>query len=272
MMKLKEIESKSILVKSGLSTVDYVVNPYIGCMHGCIFCYARFMKRFTGHKEEWGQFVDAKVNAADLVKNGEKYRGKSVFFCSTTDPYHPPEARYKLTRQVLEKLIPHQPNISVQSKSDLIVRDIDLFKQFKHIIAGISISTLDESIQKKVEPLASSPKRRIAALKKMKKSGLKTYCFVSPIFPGITNWKAILRKTKSFVDEYWFENLNFYPSIRANMYNFLEEYDPKLVDKYREIYTKGNSYWYDVEKEIASYCKKNKIKCKIYFHHKSMTK
>jgi DNA repair photolyase len=268
-MRLKEIKAKSIMVKSGLDSADYVVNPYIGCMHGCVYCYARFMKRFTGHKEEWGKFVDAKVNAAELVKNGEKYRGKKVFFCSTTDPYHPPEARYKLTRQVLEKLIPYQPKISIQSKSDLIVRDIDLFKQFKNIIAGISLSTLDESVQKKVEPLASSPKRRIAALKTMKKSGLKTYCFISPILPEVTDWKAIIQTTKSFVDEYWFENLNLYPSIRGNILKFLKGYDPKLVDSYQAIYAKGSSYWNDVEKDIAQYCKKNKIKGKIYFHHSS---
>jgi DNA repair photolyase len=271
-VKIKEIKSKSILVKSGLSSVDYVVNPYIGCMHGCIYCYARFMKRFTGHKEEWGKFVDAKINAPDLVKNGEKFRGKEVYFSSTTDPYHPPEVRYKLTRQILEKLIPFQPSITIQSKSDLIVRDIDLFKQFKKIITGISISTLDENVQKKIEPIGSSPQRRIEALKKMKKSGLKTYCFISPILPEITDWKAIIQKTKSFVDEYWFENLNLYPSIRGNILKFLRSYNPKLVKKYQEIYSKGNPYWYDVEKEIATYCKKNKILGKIYFHHKVLKK
>ena len=89
-MKIKEIKAKSILVKSNLPGADYVINPYIGCMHACKFCYARFMKRFTGHKEEWGDFVDVKINALDLIpKDTKKYRNKLVVLGSTTDPYIP---------------------------------------------------------------------------------------------------------------------------------------------------------------------------------------
>ena len=271
-MKIKEIKSKSILVKSGLSSVDYVVNPYIGCMHGCIFCYARFMKRFTGHKEEWGKFVDAKINAPDLVKGNLNLKGKEVYFCSTTDPYHPPEMKYKLTRQVLEKLIPFQPNITIQSKSDLIVRDLDVLKKFNWVLVGISLSTLNESIQKKVEPLGSSPQRRIAALKKIKKAGFKTYVFISPILPEVSDWKKMVDAVKDYADEIWFENLNFYPAIKANIYKFLRTVDPKLVDKYKKIYSKDSTYWTDMEKDIISYCKKNKVKAKIYFHHKVLKK
>jgi DNA repair photolyase len=225
------------------------------------------MKRFTGHKEEWGKFVDIKINAIDLMKNLGKYKDKEIFFSSVTDPYQPLEIRYKLTRKILEKLIPVQPTISIQSKSDLIARDIDLFKKFKNIYVGISIATLDDDIRKQIEPLASSSKRRIEALKKLKKAGLKTYTFISPIFPEITDWKAIIQKTKAFTDEFWFENLNLYPSIKHNINKFLRKYKPELVSKYKEIYS-DNTYWHAEEKKIKAFCRKNKIKCKIYFHHK----
>jgi DNA repair photolyase len=266
-MKISEIKAKSIITKSGLNC-DYVINPYIGCMHGCIYCYARFMKRFTGHKERWGEFVDAKINAPDLIKNPDKYKGKEIFFSSVTDPYHPPEARYKLTRKILEKLVPIQPELTIQSKSDLITRDLDLFKQFKKIKIGVSFSTMDDSVRKLVEPLASSPQRRVQALKKIKAEGLKTYVFISPILPEITDWKAIIKATKNYTDEYWFENLNFYPSIKANIYNFLEKVDPKLIDRYKEIY-KDDSYWNKVEQAIKQFCKKEKLISKVYFHHTS---
>jgi DNA repair photolyase len=267
-MKLKEIKAKSIITKSQLNC-DYCVNPYVGCMHGCIYCYARFMKRFTGHQEEWGNFVDAKINAVELVRQSEKYRGKEIFFSSVTDPYQPVESRYKLTRNVLEKLIPIQPTIAIQSKSDLLVRDIDVFKKFKNIDVGISLSTLDESTQKKVEPLASSPQRRIEALKKLKKAEIHTHVFISPILPEITDWKAIIKATKKYADEIWFENLNLYPSIKANIYNFLKTVDPNLIDKYKEIYAKDSMYWNKVEQEIKQFCKKEKLVCKVYFHHSS---
>jgi len=67
MMKIKEIKASSIITKSNLPDADYVINPYIGCMHSCLYCYARFMKKITGHTEEWGKFVDVKVNAPDLI-------------------------------------------------------------------------------------------------------------------------------------------------------------------------------------------------------------
>ena len=102
-MKIKEIHSKSILSPSKI--YDYVVNPYVGCQHACSYCYARFMKRFTGHKEPWGDFVDVKINAPDLLsKEIKKKRMGTVWVSGVCDPYQPLEAKYKLTRRCLEIL------------------------------------------------------------------------------------------------------------------------------------------------------------------------
>ena len=130
-MEIKEIKVKSIIVKSGLPGADFVINPYIGCVHGCIYCYARFMKRFTGHLEPWGDFVDVKINGPDLIpEKWSKYQGKSIIIGSVTDAYQPIEKKYQLTRRILEKLIPLQPDLEIITKSDLVLRDIDLLKQF----------------------------------------------------------------------------------------------------------------------------------------------
>ena len=134
-MKIKKIKAKSIIVKSNLPEGDFVINPYIGCQHGCKYCYARFMKRFTGHTEPWGSFVDVKINAPDLIpKDTNKYKNKSIVISSVTDPYQPIERKYKLTRKILEKLVPFQPHLNLITKSDLVIRDIDLFKQFKNCL------------------------------------------------------------------------------------------------------------------------------------------
>ncbi len=269
MMKIKEIKVKSIIVKSNLPEGDFVINPYVGCMHGCKYCYARFMKRFTGHTEPWGSFVDVKINAPNLIpEDANKYKNKSIIIGSVCDPYQPIERKYKLTRKILEKLIFLQPHLDLMTKSDLVVRDIDLFKQFEDCIVALSLSVLDDKIRKKLEPLASSVNKRINALKELHKSGIQTALFISPIFPETTDWKALINKTKSFVDEYWFENLNLYPSIKNEIYKFLRKNKPELVEKYKQIYSKDSDYW-DIEAtKIKEFCKKNKINCRIYFHHK----
>lgn len=120
-MKIKEIKAKSIIVKSNLPEGDFVINPYTGCSHGCLYCYARFMKRFTNHPEPWGEFVDVKINAPDLIpEDTDKYKDRSITIGSVTDPYLPLEAKYKLTRRILEKLIPLQPRLDIITKSDLV--------------------------------------------------------------------------------------------------------------------------------------------------------
>lgn len=267
MLKIKEIKAKSILTKSGLD-VDYVINPYVGCMHGCVYCYARFMKRFTNHLEPWGKFLDVKINAAELIpKNTKKYKNKTIMISSVTDPYQLAERKYKLMRGILENLIPLEPDLCVMTKSDLIVRDINLLKKFKKCITGCSLSLLNDSIRKEVEPLASSVKRRIKAVRELKRAGISTFIFISPMFPELTDYKEIIDETKNFVDEYWFENLNLYPSLRYNIFQWLKNYHPELVKRYREIYFTKNDYWNQLEKEIEDYCQKENLNFTIYFHH-----
>ncbi len=266
-MKIKEIKAKSIIVKTNLPEGDFVINPYIGCGHGCKYCYARFMKRFTGHTEPWGSFIDIKINAPDLIpERTNKYKGKYITMSSTTDPYNPLEKKYKLTRKILKKLISLKPILDIITKSDLVVRDVDLLKQLDCIVA-LSASGMDEKLRKQLEPFGPSINKRINALNKLHKNGIKTALFISPIFPELSDWKGLINKTKNFVDEYWFENLNLYPSIRVNIFRFLRKNKSELVGKYREIYS-GSSYWNKVEKEIREFCKKKKVNFKIYFHHK----
>jgi len=266
-MKIREIKAKSIMSKTGLGT-DYVINPYVGCMHGCIYCYARFMKRFTNHPEPWGHFIDVKINAPDLIpENTEKYRGKSIMMSSVTDCYHPLERKYELTRKILKKLIPLGPELEILTKSDLVLRDIDLIKQFKKQQVTISLSFIEEDIRKQLEPLASPVESRINALKELHRVGIKTGVFISPIFPEITDWQEVIGKTKAYSQEYWFENLNPYFSIRSNITGFLKNNRPDLIKKYNEIWSGKGKYWDGVEKNIGNFCKANNLVCKIYFHH-----
>lgn len=267
-MEIKETKAKSIIVKSNLPDSDYVVNPYTGCQHGCIYCYARFMKRFTDHQEKWGDFLDVKTNAAELVpKNAQKFKGKSITFSSVTDPYQPIEKKYQLTRSILEKLVGSEAEICIMTKSDLVIRDIDIFKQFKNCQAGISLSTSNAGESQKLEPSAAPPEKRINAVRELRQADINNFIFISPIFPEITDWKKIILETKDFVDEFWFENLNIRPAYWGNIKNYLNSKHPELLGKYKEINKRGEDYWNKMEQEIKTLCKNQNIPHKSYFHH-----
>ena len=182
-MITKEIKVKTILSASKI--YDWVINPYVGCQHGCSYCYARFMKRFTGHKEPWGEFVDVKINAADLLYGEirKKKRGR-VWVSGVCDPYQPLEARYKLTRQCLEILAQNNWPVTIQTRSPLVLRDIDILKEMQDLEAGLSVTTADDAIRKIFEPNAPPIRDRINALDELHKAGIKTYAMVAPMLPG----------------------------------------------------------------------------------------
>ncbi len=267
-MIINLIKTKNIITKSNLPDADFVINPYTGCSHACIYCYARFMKRFTGHTENWGDFVDVKLNAVETIPSKKKFKNKSIFMSSVTDPYLPIEKRYKLTRSILSKIIPMKPNLSIQTKSALITRDIDLFTQFNSCKAGLTITTVDDDIRKQIEPGTSSVEKRIAALKQLKKSGVYTYVFIGPILPYITDWKQIVNATKNYTDEYMFENLNMHGTISKDIYNWLGIHHKNLVDGYKDTQARKTLFWDTMSSEIEDYAIQNNLKFKLYFHHK----
>lgn len=264
-MVIKEIKAKSIINKSKLPGADFVINPYIGCSHNCLYCYAVFMKRFTNHPEPWGSFVDIKINGPDLIPDNDKYKGKKILLSSVTDPYMPLESKYKITRKILEKLTPSQPDLDIITKSDLVLRDVDLLKKFNKCTVAISASFTDGAVKNKLESGSVSTERRLEALKELHKIGIRTVLFISPIFPEVSDWRKLIDMTKDYVDEYWFENLNLYPSTKRGISSFLKEYN--LIDRYNEIYSSDN-YWKKVEEDIEEYCFKRDLNYKIYFHHK----
>lgn len=266
-MKIKEKKVKSVITKSNLPDADFVLNPYVGCQHACIYCYADFMKRFTGHKgEKWGSFVDVKINAPETITS-KSVKGDSVILMgSVTDPYQPLEAKYKITRGCLERLLELQPKLEILTKSSLVLRDLDLLKQFKDLRVGVSIGILDENLSKKLEPYSSLPRHRLETLKKLHEEGIRTYLFISPIFPEITDFRELIKCSRRYIDEVLFENLNIRANNRRNIFNFLKENKPELIQLYEQI-QKDPSYWEGLEKEISQYCEQSEIPYKIYFHH-----
>ncbi len=228
-MIVREIFSKTILTKTAISGFDYCINPYIGCGHGCLYCYARFIKRFTGHHEPWGYFVDIKINAPNLLsKQIKRTRPGIVTLSTVTDPYQPLEKKYMLTRRCLEILLNYQFSVNILTRSSLCLRDIDLFKEFKEIEVGLTITTHDDSIRKIFEPRSPPVQSRVEALKRLKIENIKTYAFIGPILP--LNPQRLVDTIKDFVDEVLIDRMNYTNQIKR-VYE-RERLNPYLEDRY----------------------------------------
>ena len=254
-MIIREIEVKSVLTKSNLPVSDYSVNPYVGCAHACRYCYASFMKRFTGHMEPWGEFLDVKFWPA--IKDPEKYRGKELFFGSVTDPYLPQEETYQRTRALLEQLRGSGIRLSIQTKSDLVLRDIDLIKSFPDARVGFSLNTLDEGFKDDMDR-AVSIERRLAAMKTLHDAGVRTTCFISPIFPGLTDVPAIIGRVRGQCNLVWLENLNLRGSFKSDILDYIREKHPDLTSLYQDIYTHGSRlYWEMLDADLQAWAKEN---------------
>ncbi|OUO89298.1 radical SAM protein [Gordonibacter sp. An232A] len=253
-METRIVEAKSILSKSNLPVCDYSANPYVGCSHACRYCYASFMKRFSGHDEPWGRFVD--VKRWKPLKNTRKYNGKQVFVGSVCDPYMPEEAEYGRTRALLEELVGSGMEVSLQTKSDLVLRDIDLISQLPGARVGFSINTLDEGFRSDMDA-AVPVARRLAAMKALHDAGIPTTCFISPIFPGITDVPAIIEAARDRCNLVWLENLNLRGGYKADILGYIAEKRPELMPLYDAVYQKGDrTYWRELDAEVRAYAER----------------
>ena len=270
MIKVKEIKVNDLVTASRLPSADFVINPYVGCTNACRYCYASFMKRFTGHDEPWGEFLDVKI--CDKPLNVKKLAGKSVFLASVTDVYNEYEKQYKVTRRVLEQLVGVDAVVSISTKNDLILRDLDLLKRMNNVTVSFSINTTDEGFKNDMD-CASPIKDRMNALKVLHENGVRTVCFVSPMFPEVTDWRRIVALTKDFVDEFWFENLNLRGNYKAAILAYIKDKRPDLVPLYNEIYVKNKKdYWQKMSAEIRDFCAQEGVNFKNYFYHEELVK
>jgi len=247
-MIVREIYARSILSRS--KVFDYVVNPYVGCQHGCTYCYARFMKRFTGHKEPWGQFVDVKINAPDLLQQeiGKKPSGR-VWVSGVCDPYQPLERRYELTRKLLEILLQHEWPLTVQTKSALVLRDVKLFKGRKEIEVGLSVTTADEGVRQLFEPIAPSIKERIQALDELRLAGVRTFAMIAPMLPKA---EELATSLSGKVDYVLIDRMNYH-------------YADWVYKKYGLEGTMTGNFFSSQAQELTAAFEKQGIECQVVF-------
>lgn len=205
-MIVREIYAKTILSPS--KVFDYVINPYIGCGYGCIYCYARYIKRFTGHKENWGEFVDVKLNAARLLQ--QDIRGKHVgrvWISGLCDPYQPLEANYKITRRCLEILLKRGWPLSIQTKSTLVLRDLELLQNRDGVEVILTITTADDAVRQIFEPKAPPIPDRLRVLERLHSVGIRTSVMIGPILP---NAEGLIEAINGIVNHIYIDKMNYH--------------------------------------------------------------
>jgi DNA repair photolyase len=163
---------------------DWTCNPYLGCSFGCKYCYAMFLPQNRRPKEDWGKWFQAKVNAIELAKkHAPKIAGQALYLSSVTDPYLPAERSLKLTRGILEAVLPHQPRLLVQTRGPLVTRDLDVLAQFRAVRVNVSIPTDSEKVRQVFEPKAPPLDRRWRALDQIRAAGVPVGICVTPMLP-----------------------------------------------------------------------------------------
>jgi DNA repair photolyase len=182
--RIIESQSSSILTagQGRTSDFDYTLNAYRGCSFACSYCFAAAFVADEEMKREWGQWVEVKTRAIQIVK-AKSLSGKRIFMSSATDPYQSVEKKLELTRGVVEALLEQQARLVVQTRGPLVARDIDLFKQFDHIRVNLSITTDSDAIRRRFEPTCASIERRLDAAAELVQNGIKTNICILPMLP-----------------------------------------------------------------------------------------
>jgi DNA repair photolyase len=250
-----EIRARSILNRSAIG--DYCINPYVGCQHACIYCYADYYTRLMGYRGEWGSYVHAKINAPNLLlKEIRKKKKGVVYLSSLTDPYQPVEVNYRLTRRILEILMSYKWPVIIQTKSSSIIRDIDVITKFDNVNVGFTMITLDEDIRRRFEPFSSPINARIDALMRLKEEKVRTFVFIGPILPGtdLDELRELIMTVKDYADLIYFDRLNLKPGVASRIDRALSEiWKPNWLSNL-------NIYYVNLKKSLIKLLEGERIK------------
>jgi len=270
LLKINEVLCKSALSKSSLPGLTYSLNPYRGCEHACCYCYSPAVLR---EKREWGDFVDVKKNIPYVLSKELRVKKKGIVGLGTvTDAYQPLELKYEATRRCLEQLLKFDFPISIQTKSALVLRDLDLLRDFSKKDIGFTITALNDRYRRIFEPRSSPVGERLEALKKIGRMGIDTWVFIGPILPFVTirnleEFMSALASAK--VKKVISDKLRLKPGILARILRRLETEDSELAERYRHLFSDGNDPFQAVEGKIESLCTEYGIRHELAFGKKA---
>jgi len=216
-MHIVDVTTKTALVRSRIPGLEYVINPYTDCGHGCRYCYATFMRKYSKQHQHasWGSFVEAKINIVDVLRDelAKKRKTGTAMLSSVCDPYQPAESHYKLTQGCLLELREHGWGVSILTRSPLVTRDIGILKTCLDVSVGFSIPTDDDKVRQVTEPQAPSIADRIAALRRVHEAGIRTWVFIAPMLP--MNADVLVDMLLPHIDYAMVDALNYRQQVAA---------------------------------------------------------
>ena len=235
MTKITEITASSILtpqkVGSLASTYDFSLNPYAGCAFSCSYCYVPKFPNARHEFNEWGKWVEVKINAPELLqKERTRIFGSRIFFSSATDPYQYLELKYRLSRRCLQQLLTYQPQkVTMHTRSHLILQDLEILQQFgKNLSVGVSLTTDDEEIRAQFEPHAPSIARRLQLIRKLREAGVEVYVSISPLLPCDPD--RLISLVAPYVTKVWIDTMRW---VEVNTH-------PELLEQYKDFFEQRN--------------------------------
>ena len=267
-MNIGETSCKSIINSSGIDGVDYAINPYIGCAHGCTYCYARFMTRWYHQGEQWGTFVDIKKGATKCLKKEveDKKRGV-ILFSSVTDAYQPIEKKTKLTRNLLKILCEYNFPVEILTKSSLILRDLEVLEKFTDLEVGLTIVSLDDKVRRSFEPLASPICERFETLETFSNAGIPTYAFLGPLLPYISEKgiEELLNKLADKVGRVIVDRLNIKAGNWKTIKNSIKNDFPEILPEFEKASKPDSKYYEDLKRKMIRLLKERAIPYDIVY-------
>lgn len=248
-VEVLETPAKSILNRVQGMPFPWSINPYRGCYHQCVFCYARRTHTFLEDDGvgRWGSRIYVKTNAPAVLRTELAKRSwthEHVAIGTVTDPYQPLEGRYRLTRGILEALRDYDTPASLITRSPLVIRDIDVLRQLAQAAGAsvsISIATLDEQLARSIEPTVAPPRKRLQAVQRLAEAGIKVHVALAPILPHITDSaeqvEAVVRAAReSGAHAVWHNTLHLHEVTRDAFFGYLRAHRPDLIAQYASFY------------------------------------
>lgn len=259
---MHEVKAKTALSPSRLPGIEYALNPYRGCAHACVYCYAPSVIRWEGR---WGDVIEVKVNLPRILSRELRARKKGVVGLGTvTDPYQPAERKYEITRRCLELLQMHDFPVCIQTKSSLVLRDMELLKEFSNIEVGVTITSLDDGVRARMEPGASSVEERLRALEELAREGINTWVFLGPMMPYVTEVEAMVDAIAEVKPMYVLvDRLRLKEGVWDGVSRFIQGFKPELLPEYERIFHGGEDYYSQVFERVLRRCEEKGMRCEV---------
>ncbi|MHA1839572.1 MAG: radical SAM protein [Candidatus Ranarchaeia archaeon] len=270
---IKYIPCRNALTPSRLTGVSHAINPYVGCLHGCVYCYATYMSKHHSGDEPWGQFLDIKHNIVQRLRSEirrlhvPRIGNIHVLLSSVTDLFQPIPSTRIVSAQIIETLIDNRVPFTILTKSADVT---DLNKRLAESPAaevGITITTLDKHQRQILEPYASSSQARLLALEKLSNHGVRTYGFIGPVFPGVslTELKDLIRAVAMtgvsyLIIDNWHDHPLSWPMLRKNIRDLRQEIRDAIIEAHiqkqqeKQFITRNNRIGKEIQqlsKELA---------------------